>query len=114
MSQEQLRGVFARAMKDIVINGNGIKVKKLVELENALLDSQKRLTSVETTNEVLRKELDKVTQKVEFLDKYFNFIDAVETKEDAQRLLDFVEKLRYENYIKDKIEQSKSDCSNLS
>ena len=33
VSQEQLRGVFARAMKDIVINGNGIKVKKLVELD---------------------------------------------------------------------------------
>lgn len=74
-------------MKDIVINGNGVKVKKLVELENALLDSQKRLTNVETTNEVLRKELDKVTQKVDLLDKYLNFGDAVETKEDAQRLI---------------------------
>jgi hypothetical protein len=108
VSQEQLRGVFARAMKDVVINGNGVKVKKLIELENALLDSQKRLTSVETTNEVLRKELDKVTQKVDFLDKYLNFDDAVETKEDAQRLLDFLDKMRYEKHTKDKIEQSKS------
>ena len=110
VSQDQLRGVFSRAMKDLVINGNGVKVKKLVELENAVLDSQKRLTSVETTNEVLRKELDKTTQKVDFLDKYLNLSDAVETKEDAQRLLDFLGKLRYEKYIKDKVEQSKNNA----
>jgi hypothetical protein len=110
VSQEQLRGVFARAMKDLVINGNGVKVKKLAELENALLDSQKRLTGVETTNEVLRKELDKVTQKVDFLDKYLNLVDGVETKEDAQRLLDFLEKLRYEKYVKEKVEQSKNNA----
>ncbi len=36
-------------MKDIVINGNGVKVKRLIELENALGDSQKRLSAVETT-----------------------------------------------------------------
>jgi predicted nuclease with TOPRIM domain len=102
--------VFGRAMKDLVINGNGIKIKKLTELENALLDSQKRLTSVETTNDVLRKELDKVTQKVDFLDKYLNLGDAVETKEDAQRLLDFMEKMRYEKYVKEKVEQSKNNA----
>lgn len=60
ISQEQLRMVYAKAMKDITINGNGIKVKKLIELENALMDSQKRLTNIEVTNEVLRKELDNV------------------------------------------------------
>jgi hypothetical protein len=110
VSQDQLRAVFGRAMKDLVINGNGIKIKKLTELENALLDSQKRLTSVETTNDVLRKELDKVTQKVDFLDKYLNLGDAVETKEDAQRLLDFMEKMRYEKYVKEKVEQSKNNA----
>jgi hypothetical protein len=68
VSQDQLRGVYARAMKDILINGNGMKVKKLIELENALLDSQKRLTNVETTNEVLRKELGKVANKNEELE----------------------------------------------
>lgn len=56
VSQDQLKGVFQRAMKDLLINGtNGLKTKKLIELENALLDSQKRLTAIETTNEVLRK-----------------------------------------------------------
>jgi hypothetical protein len=66
VSQEQLRGVFGRAMKDLVINDNSVRGKKLTELENALLDSQKRLTNIETTNEVLGKELDRITQKVEF------------------------------------------------
>lgn len=67
VSQDQLRGVFARAMKDLLINGNGLKTKKLIELENALVDSQKRLTNVETTNEVLRKEVGKVASKNEEL-----------------------------------------------
>jgi hypothetical protein len=65
VSQEQLKGIYQRAMKDIVINGNGIKVKKLIELENALEYSQQRLTNVETANEVLRKRLDNVTKEME-------------------------------------------------
>jgi len=36
VSQDQLRGVFQRAMKDLLINGNGLKAKKLIELENVL------------------------------------------------------------------------------
>ena len=36
VSQEQLRGIFLRAMPSMLINGNGIKAKKLMELENAL------------------------------------------------------------------------------
>ena len=35
VSQDQLRGVFQRAMKDLLINGNG-KTQKLIEMENAL------------------------------------------------------------------------------
>ena len=61
VSQDQLQGVYLRAMKDIVINGNGVKVKKLVDLENALTDSQKRLGALEITNEALRKELSKTS-----------------------------------------------------
>ncbi len=38
VSQEQLRGIYSRAMKDIVINGNSAKNTKLVELEIALTD----------------------------------------------------------------------------
>jgi hypothetical protein len=76
ISQEQLRAVYAKAMKDITINGNGIKVKKLIELETALLDSQKRLTNLEVTNEVLRKELSSNTQQIkemyEFVHKTYD------------------------------------------
>ena len=58
VSQDQLRGIFTRAMKDLLINGNG-KTKKLIELENALIESQRRLTSVETANETLQNRMEK-------------------------------------------------------
>jgi hypothetical protein len=65
VSQDQLKGVFARAMKDLLINGNGMKAKKLIELENALLESQRKISALETTNQVLRQRLDEMenTQK---------------------------------------------------
>ena len=76
ISQEQLRAVYSKAIKGITINGNGVKVKKLIELENALMDSQKRLTNVETTNEVLRKELSSNTKQIkemyEFIHKTYD------------------------------------------
>ncbi len=64
VTQDQLRTVYLKAIKDISINGNsnGLKAKRLIELENALLESQKRLSSLETTNEVLRKELSTVEE----------------------------------------------------
>jgi hypothetical protein len=64
VSQDQLRGVFSRAMKDLLINGNGIKAKKLIELENALVDSQRRITSLETINETLRERMVKLEQRL--------------------------------------------------
>jgi hypothetical protein len=64
VSQDQLRGVFQRAMKDLLINGNGIKAKKLIELENALIDSQRRITSLETTNETLREKMQRLEQRL--------------------------------------------------
>jgi len=60
VSQDQLRGIFQRAMPSLLINGNGIKAKKLIELENALLESQRKISALETTNDVLRKRLDEL------------------------------------------------------
>jgi hypothetical protein len=60
VSQEQLKGIFSRSMRDLLINGNGMKAKKLIELETALLESQRKITALETTNEVLRKRLDEL------------------------------------------------------
>jgi hypothetical protein len=64
VSQDQLRGVFTRAMKDLLINGNGIKAKKLIELENALIDSQRKITNLETQNEALRNHMEKLEQRL--------------------------------------------------
>jgi hypothetical protein len=60
VSTDQLRGVYLRAMPSLLINGNGVKAKKLMELENALLESQRKISALETTNEVLRKRTDEV------------------------------------------------------
>jgi hypothetical protein len=40
VTTEQLRSVFGRAMKDIAINGNGGKTKKLIELETELTNTK--------------------------------------------------------------------------
>ena len=84
---KQLRGVFTRAMKDLLINGNGIKAKKLIELENALLDSQRKISALETTNQVLRQRLDEMenTQKtmqktIMNMDARLNALEEVERK----------------------------------
>ena len=63
VSQDQLRGIFTRAMKDLLINGNG-KTKKLMEIENALIDSQRKITSLETQNEALRNHMEKLEQRL--------------------------------------------------
>jgi chromosome segregation ATPase len=46
---------------DSTINISSLKIKKLIELENSLMDTQKRLSSLEVTNDVLRKELSNVS-----------------------------------------------------
>lgn len=100
VSQDQLKGVFTRAMKDL-INGNGIKAKKLMELENALVDSQKRLTNVETTNEVLRKEVNKVTVKNEELGEKVNSLQ--------EQVDGIASSLQKQNQIKIKKQQVESE-----
>lgn len=64
ISQDQLRGIFQRAMKDLLINGNGFKAKKLIELESALIDSQRKITNLETQNEALRNHMEKLEQRL--------------------------------------------------
>jgi hypothetical protein len=103
VSQDQLRGVFTRTMKDLLINGNGIKAKKLMELENALLDSQKRLTNVETANEVVRKELDRTTTKNEELEGKIS--------SQQKQIDDIISSLQIQNQIK--IEQQQMESEEL-
>jgi hypothetical protein len=60
VSTDQLRNVYSRAMPSILINGNGAKTRKLIELEQALIESQRRQTALETTNETLRNRMEKL------------------------------------------------------
>jgi hypothetical protein len=102
VSQDQLRGIFARAMKDMVINGNGIKVKKLVELESALLDSQKRLTNIEVTNEVLRKELNKVNSDLETVTNALKGLKPI--IDNMDEVIEFIEKRQEEKELQSRAE----------
>jgi len=63
VSQDQLRGIFSRTMKDLLINGNG-KTKKLMEIESALIDSQRKITNLETQNEALRNHMERLEQRL--------------------------------------------------
>ena len=63
VSQDQLREIFSRAMPILLINGNG-KTKKLIEIETALIDSQRKITSLETQNETLRNHMEKLEQRL--------------------------------------------------
>jgi hypothetical protein len=102
ISPDQLKVVYSKAMKDISVNGNGVKAKKLVELEAALIDSQKQQYTLNTTVEVMRKELMRLSQKVDFFDKYIGLSDVVQTEDDYKHVSDFFEKLRLEKEIEER------------
>ena len=74
VSQDQLRGVFQRAMKDISINGNGIKAKKLIELETTL-------KAVESENQVSKIRIDQLQKTISEL--------STENKDLKTQLADF-------------------------
>lgn len=57
VSQDQLKGVFQRAMKDLLINGNG-KTTKLIELENALISLEQENKNLKTRIEVLQSKFE--------------------------------------------------------
>ncbi len=105
VSQDQLRGIYMRAMKDTLINGNGVKTKKLIEIEQALVESQKQHATLSTTVDFFRKELFRVTSKVELLDKYIGLADVHETEDDYKKLYAFFEKIRWEKELKQRTEQ---------
>jgi site-specific recombinase XerD len=64
VSQDQLKGVFSRAMKDLLINGNGLKTKKLIELENAL-------RAVENENAISKTRIDNLQKSHDDLERQF-------------------------------------------
>ncbi len=58
VSQDQLRGIFLRAMPTLLIDGNGFKAKKLEELENAL-------RAVESENGISKTRIDMMQKTVD-------------------------------------------------
>lgn len=101
VSQDQLRGIFQRAMKDLLINGNGIKAKKIIELETALVDSQRRLTSLETTNETLRNRMERLEQRL--TENHLSIEKTITNMQEEQRNQAFeILELQTKNGIKPK------------
>jgi hypothetical protein len=113
ISQEQLRVVYAKAMKDITINGswNGAKNKKIVELEQAIVESQNRLTAVEITNEVLRKELDNLTKQLSEAKEWYN--QAKPLIENVDEIVEFLNKRNEEKYIEDEVKRQEQEAEEL-
>ena len=58
VSQDQLSGIFLRAMPTLLINGNGVKAKKLEQLENAL-------RAVENENGISKTRIDMMQATVD-------------------------------------------------
>jgi hypothetical protein len=132
VSQDQLKGVFTRAMKDIALNGNSVRGEKLIELEDALLDSQKRITNLEVTNEVLRrKDSDTVNGLKEEFECLKTKLDKTERRNDLlecnlktvtnaliglkpiidnmDEVVEFLEKRREEKEASGQVEADKSE-----
>ncbi|MGD0644113.1 MAG: hypothetical protein ABSA75_04340 [Candidatus Bathyarchaeia archaeon] len=67
VSQDQLRGVYLRAMPSLLINGNGIKAKKLIELENALRAVESENATSKTRIDLLQKTVEELKKSIEGL-----------------------------------------------
>lgn len=77
VSQDQLRSIFNRAMPSMLINGNGIKAKKLMELENAIVESQKQILNLTTINQTLVKKIEELESQTKTMSK--SLIDLTDT-----------------------------------
>jgi uncharacterized coiled-coil protein SlyX len=78
ISQDQLRGIFLRAMPSILINGNGLKAKKLMELENALKSVESENATAKTRIDQLQKTVtEQETKIIELNDYVSGFQDAL-------------------------------------
>jgi hypothetical protein len=79
VSHDQLRGVYSRAMKDIVINGNGIKSKKLVELENAMNQLERENAASKTRIDGLQKQTTELDDQLKNINSVIDFIRIEDT-----------------------------------
>jgi hypothetical protein len=95
VSQDQLRGIFTRAMKDLLINGNGIKAKKLLELENALKQVELENANFKTRIDGLQKQTQEVTEENAQIRKDYDnmkplleFVNSFPDKEGIKKFVD--------------------------
>jgi len=58
------RGGFSKAMKDLLIDNNGVKAKKIIKLENALRAVESENAILKTRIDILQKELTQLKQDV--------------------------------------------------
>jgi len=63
VSTDQLRKIFERAMPSMLINGNGAKVRKLMELENAMSQLEKENAALKTRITLLQQVIEKSIPK---------------------------------------------------
>jgi hypothetical protein len=80
VSQDQLRQIFNRAMPSMLINGNGAKVKKLMELEQALIESQKQILNLTTINQTLVKKIEELESQTKTMSKSLIDLDTMMQK----------------------------------
>lgn len=89
VTQDQLRNVFSRAMKDLQINGNGQKTRKLIELETNLEEKTRELETLRTIliNLIGKDKIEQaLDQMAKFSGEPFD-IQKLTTKEVLERYL---------------------------
>ncbi|MGD0071572.1 MAG: hypothetical protein ABSB71_08450 [Candidatus Bathyarchaeia archaeon] len=74
ISQDQLRGIYQRAMKDTLINGNGVKAKKLIEIENAMSQLERENAAFKTRIDGLQKQTQEMDDQLKNINSVIDFI----------------------------------------
>lgn len=69
-----------------------VPIKTVTDLRRQIEEQQKELESLCKSS----VDIEELKRKVDFYDKFVNVSDTVETKEDAERLLDFLNRMRLE------------------
>lgn len=99
-------GVNKGAVTELSEEVNSLTTRQS-EMEKTVQDSKDKVIDLyskleEKTNQVntLESEVKRLKEKTDFLDKYIGLTDVVETKEDAERLLNVLETLRKEKMAK--------------
>lgn len=121
--EETIKQNYAKAFEFMSINGLQTRtdIAKLKEefkstkseLAELIAEQQRELAQQKQELGKTQNDYESVKKTLDLFVKWVNLIDVVESETDAKQLLDFLEKMRYNKYIKEKIEQSKNNGSNI-